>query len=610
MGRANVMKLRDKKVLWGLRCVLAALLASSTAHAGGFFKTLPDVLDREWGSFEVKAATKLDVDQLSLSPSDRFELLRKHLNHRGLHPLLNIVAKPLGHELKPYGEVSAELGLSVKEFVVRVGAYDVCKAGFRTVDASRGVSHVVGLVPRVEAVYPFHDDSWPDVNSSIEQASAAVHGLNGGSSNLTVTSVSRCLYPVSGELTPVWKIIVTSGKWPFVTYVGDSGLIEGDAMAFDAAAQVRAYHSNSRDSDPNKKALINFTVEVSGDGTLTNEYFVTAFGNSATRNQAPFDADQSSPDHFNEQSTFAHVNRQFQFVSQNGYVWNGPKPIKVFTSYPSNRDSNAQYIPFNGSTGPLIIIGPGKTGELTNLATDSDVVSHEFGHHVVYGSVTEVPSGSESLVIHEGLADALTFYASGDYCLGESICPYPDDAKKFCQVLGQCLRTANISNKYRDSAYLASGPHARGQVVSAMFADLKKSGKIPAENLHKLLIATITYLPKEATIKSLIVAVLDADFTLYNQQYSAILKDAAVARGMGIEDLGIDLADVDGKPPSDGTPKSKKDSGFMGLCSIGAVGAQSTASVLGLFVLFALPIIWQIVRKPVPAVVRKRKNKN
>jgi hypothetical protein len=143
-----------------------------------------------------------------------------------------------------------------------------------------------------------------------------------------------------------------------------------------------------------------------------------------------------------------------------------------------------------------------------------------------------------------------------------------------------------------------------------MFADLKKSGKIPAENLHKLLIAGITYLPKEATIKSLITAILDADFTLYNQQYSAIIKDAAAARGMGIEELGIDLADVDGKPPSDGTPNAKKDSGFMGLCSIGAGGAQSTASVLGLFVLFALPIIWQIVRKPVPAVARKRKNKN
>jgi hypothetical protein len=465
-------------------------------------------------------------------------------------------------------------------------------------------------VPKVDAVYPFHDDAWPDVNSSVQQASAAVQQLSGRSEALAVTSVSKCLYPVAGELTPAWKIIVTADKWPFVTYVGDAGLIEGDAMAFDATAQVRAYHSNSKDSDPNKKALINFTVEVSGDGTLTNDYFVTAFGNSATRNQAPFDADQSNPDHFNEQSTFAHVNRQFQFVSQNGYTWKGPKPIKVFTSYPSSRESNAQYIPFNGSTGPLIIIGPGKTGELTNLATDSDVVSHEFGHHVVYGSVTEVPAGSESLVIHEGLADALTFFASGDYCLGESICPYPEDPKKFCQVLGQCLRTATISNKYRDSAYLASGPHARGQVISGMFADIKKSGKIPAENLHKLLIASITYLPKEATIKSLIIAVLDADFTLYNQQYAAVIKDAAIARGMGIEDLGIDLADVDGKPPIDETAKSKKDSGFLGLCSIGGAGNQSTASVLGLFVLLVLPVVWQCLRKPVPVIVRKRKNIN
>ena len=587
------------KALPGLCLVLVGF--PSAAHCGSIFKTLPEMVDKEWVSHRIHPATYLSGGSSADSHLERYNRIRQHLYDHGLHPLVNIIAKPLDHEMASSFGLSEQSGLSIREFALKVGSYDVCKSSVKTVDSVSGASHVVGVIPQLDAVYPVSEDSWPDQEEAVKVAVHAVQNISLSVVQPSTSAISRCLYPSDGELLPAWKITMRSGRIPYMLYVGSAGIIDGDAMAFDVATKIRAYRSNSNDPLASKMELIDFTVDLNSDGFLTNQYFTTGFGNGASRKAAPFDATPSDPDHFNEQSSFAHVNRQFQFVSQYGYAWTGPKPLKVFTSYTAvaGRESNAQYIPFDGESGPYIIIGPGKTGELTNLATDSDVVSHEFGHHVVYSSVTDIPSGSESLIIHEGMADALTFYASGDNCLAESICPRPEDKRGFCQVLGKCLRTADNSIKYRDSVYQAiPGAHARGQVVSGLFADLRKSGAIPSDNLNRLIIGTVSYLPREANIKALITALLDADFAMFQQQYSSVIKSAAAARGMGVEDLSIDLKTVDGvAPTSEGSTKKKSNgNGFLGLCSVGS-GAQNTASALGLIGLLFLPLWVQLLRK-------------
>ncbi len=581
--------------------------------ARGLFKTLPDMIEREWMSHEISAGAILTGSHSSLSTQDRHDLIRRHLNERGLHPLLNLIAKPNDFDEKPAGQFSNDLGLTVREYGVRAGTFEVCKSTIRTVDSPRGSSHVLGLLPSVDAVYPTNIDSWPSPEEAALKVRQAIREED-PSGDISLIAMSRCLFPLAGELIPTWKVRARVDHTPYEIYVSGDEIVEGFSLVFDATAKVKAYHTSPKHPDPSKQALVEFTVEVSGDGTLRNDYFVTGFGDDTVRNTAPFDADQSNARHFDEQSSFAHVNRIFQFVSQFGYVWKGPKPLKVLTSsgFSGAGPGNADFIPFDGKSGPFIRIGPDSPGKLTNLAIDSDVVSHEFGHHVVFGSVTDIPMGSESVVVHEGLADAITFYASGDNCLAESICPAstPNSASQDpCFSPKKCLRTADNSMKYLDPVYMAnaSRAHIRGQLISGLFADLRRGGAIPSDNLNKLLVATVTYLPRQATVKALVVALLDADFALFGQQYSAIIKNAASSRAMGVEELGINLAEVDGKAHV--TQSSKKKSsgdGFLGLCSIGAE-RQNMSSALFILMILLAPLVASLLPRARPQVVRVRK---
>jgi hypothetical protein len=590
--------------------LLLLLLQGELGMARGLFKTLPDMIEREWKSHEISAGAILAGSHFSLSIQDRHDLIRRHLHGRGLHPLLNLIAKPTDFDEKPAGKFSNDLGLTVREYGVRAGAFDVCKGTIRTVDSLRGSSHVLGLLPSVDAVYPTNLDSWPPAEEAalkVRQAMREEHS----SGEISLIAMSRCLFPLAGELIPTWKVRARVDHTPYEIYVNGDEIVEGFSLAFDATAKVKAYHSNPKHPDPAKQALVEFNVEVSGDGTLTNNYFTTGFGDATVRNTAPFDADQSNARHFAEQSSFAHVNRQFQFVSQFGYVWKGPKPIRVLTSFSGAGQGNAQYLPFDGESGPFIIIGPDYPGMLTNIAIDSDVVSHEFGHHVVFSSVTDVPKGSESIVVHEGLADALTFYASGDNCLAESICPTttPNPASlEPCFSPKKCLRTADNSMKYLDPSYMSNSTkaHIRGQVISGLFADLKRGGAIPSDNLNKLLVATVAYLPRQGTVKSVVVALLDADYALFGQQYSSIIKSAASSRAMGVEELGINLAEVDGQAPVGQSSKKKSSGdGFLGLCSIGAE-RQNMSSAIFIMMLLLAPLVASLRPRARPQVVRIR----
>ena len=608
-GCFNVMILRYKSLLaWGaVGIALGILPLAKAAHAGGLFRTLPDLIEREWRSHEISAASLLTASHFSLSASERHLIVRRYLHERGLHPLLNVVARPTDFDLKPAGKFSADLGLVIREYSVRAGTFEVCKSMIRTVDSPRGSSHVLGVMPKVDAVYPTAEESWPPHEDAALRVRQALLEAN-PTVKTSLTAMSRCLFPVSGELVPAWKITARAGHVPYVVHVTGDEIIEGYPIAFDATAKVKAYQSNPKHPDPAKRALVEFTVEVNGDGYLTNDYFSTGFGDTTARNVAPFDADQTNARHFDEQSSFAHVNRQFQFVSQHGYVWKGPKPLKVLTSYSAAGAGNAQYIPFDGESGPYIIIGPDKAGGLTGLAMDSDVVSHELGHHVVFGSVSDI-SKPESVVVHEGLSDALTFYQSGDNCLAESICPVTAQQQP-CFVPKTCLRTADTTMKYQDSVYnaYAGAPHIRGQVISGLFADLRRGGNIPSDSLNKLLVATVSYLPRQATIQSVIIALLDADYALFGQQYSAIIKEAAAARGMGVADLGINLSEIDGQAPAASSSKKKTSGGgLLGVCSIGAE-QQSVSSAAMVVILLLTPIIVSLRRGAHPQVVRVKRS--
>ena len=240
--------------VWAHRALIVGLLIlPSTGRSQHAFKSLPDMLDREWVSSRVLPAVFLSDSSLSDSPEERYIKLRDHFQNRGLHPLFNIVAKPSDFEARFGYDLAGSTGLHIREYALRVGAYEVCKATLRTVDSPNGASHVLGVMPNVDSVYPHSDDSWSSTDEAVDMATSSLRATTQSSSSYTVTSMSRCLYPMSGELTPAWKIVMRDGPVPYQIYVGPLGVIEGDVMMFDATAAVRAYQYSSRDPDAKKR---------------------------------------------------------------------------------------------------------------------------------------------------------------------------------------------------------------------------------------------------------------------------------------------------------------------------------------------------------------------
>lgn len=88
---------------------------------------------------------------------------------------------------------------------------------------------------------------------------------------------------------------------------------------------------------------------------------------------------------------------------------------------------NAQYLwsGYTGGGGPEILIGYGSydpncrsnCSGLRDLGKDMDVIMHEFGHHIVFRGLSNAKS--QSVAMHEGLADYFTYAISGNNRLAE-----------------------------------------------------------------------------------------------------------------------------------------------------------------------------------------------
>jgi hypothetical protein len=597
----------QSKFLTWMVCSIS-FVAAESALADGPFSNVADVIKKEWNSLQVLPSSAVDGTSsgFGLTSFDRHQVIRKFLGGRGLHPGISLAPMSASQESKAGFGLIGEHGMQVRDYSLSASGYDICKSSVRSIELSNGRMRVLGALPDVDSVQVYDESSWVLESDARREARNELLARVGDADSIVEVSAIKCLFAVERELTPAWKVTLRSGVTPYVLYVGNQGLIEGDVLAFDANATVYAYDTNSKSG-----TLTNFTIAVNGDGYMTNEFFTTADGAGGARKQSGSNQFTDGPGttYFAEQSVFAHTNVHYDFTTQNGYTWKGNKPltIKPHVTFSNGLINNAQYTPFDGKSGPFILVGDGDGSVLQNLAFDADVVSHEFGHHVVFGSLTT--TSGESLVIHEGLSDSLTFLRTGDACLGESICP---STSTLCQVSAQCLRSGTLTMKYKDTTYnnFSGAAHKQSQVVSGLFWDLRKGGKIPAADLNKLAITAISFLPTTADMKALVTAMLDADYSLYSKKYQTVITEAASARGLGTDTLGIDLSSIDGLLPDQsgggGGSSSSSKKGFLGLCSIGSGQGMSDSSVF-IVILLLIPVLVAGLKRPKKAPVPVRK---
>lgn len=150
-----------------------------------------------------------------------------------------------------------------------------------------------------------------------------------------------------------------------------------------------------------------------------------------------------------------------------------------------------------GTESPLINIGTGwEEGQagsdirLRYLGKDADVLTHEFGHHVVARSLTETTEQSGSL--HEGFADYFTYAMTGNNTLAESVVPLGSGSK--------FLRHANLTGSIADYIKL-DDIHRIGEYWSSLLWNLR--GQLgPWKNgfavFDKIVWDSIDFLPANA----------------------------------------------------------------------------------------------------------------
>ncbi|MCX6119595.1 MAG: hypothetical protein NT027_18820, partial [Proteobacteria bacterium] len=537
--------------------------------------------------------------------------MRSALSDLGLHPLVSLRES---EHFKPTG-LGLEGGtsiLDVKSYEYLVHGFPVCLNQIKSIQNANQDTVFVGSLPQIDQVVYFESSNWPDlaqtISYSVEQV-AAVAGVS--ASGAKVLRSKQCLYNEQGFLEPAYSMIVSAHGLQYDVIGSSSRVYSLNPRYFDiVSGTIQAHDTNSTTG-----ALTNFSVNLDGSGNLTNDYFKSSIATGDARSSSSshsFTYPGSLTVNYAEAANFAYVNRHLDFAIANGYSWKGPKPITVeVRATVRGTVNNALYTPSDGVSAPMIQVGQGDGAILQKLEFDSDVVSHEFGHHIVYQSITDI--GGEALVLHEGLADFLTFARSGDACLGESICPSGTTMSSCKLASNRCLRTADNTLVYGQSPYTGytSAPHIQGQIVSGYLWDLRKNNSIPSDTLTKYVMQAITYLPARAEIKNLVAAMLYVD-SQNKSTYATVLESAGAARGLSASSLGIDMSNLQSSISSPGatsTEETKKKKSFLGCATINGNQQNLFGGFSTILFVLAIPLLFALSPKKQPVSVQKNKTR-
>ncbi len=502
---------------------------------------------------------------------------------------------------------------------------------------------MLGDVPDLDAAVRYVPSDWPDQALTLEKVEAALAQTEGGGA-VALRSASRCLFVSNGNLMPVWKMRVAKGGLPYDVLADGYEVQKLEASYFDAVAgKASVYPHNSTDA-----AKVDFDLpDLTGDGTLTSAWLQTVFPGKTQKYPKAvepthiFNYDNADPK-FMESSTFSHAEMHRQFAAQIGFEWYGPAPMQILMhikpggfldkasgEWVGGRANNALFIPGSADDNslPQIQIDDGDGTDLQSLALDGDVVSHEFGHHIVYRTLRSTTG--QSLALHEGLADFFVFSRTGDPFLGESICPQESGA---CILQGKALRSAAIDLRYKDSNWVAWAGignklgHLHGQVVSGVLWDLRADNEMTGDDVTRLALKAVSFFKSDSGFRDFIIALFMADKELFAGRDYAILTRHVQDRGLGEFMDGISTVDAalpglqggggggggGGVVPGaiDPNAKEKKETKGDGnplKCGVipGADASPAALALAGLLIL-AAPLLASLFPKPAKARAKAR----
>lgn len=182
---------------------------------------------------------------------------------------------------------------------------------------------------------------------------------------------------------------------------------------------------------------------------------------------------------------------------------------------------NAQYLwaGTSGQGGPEILIGYGgygidTCGKLRELGKDMDVIMHEFGHHIIFRSLSN--SKQQSVALHEGFADYFTYAITGNNLLAENSLP---SAKALRQGNIPAGATFNrfkprAGGGYYSVSDLLAAPHLVGEFWSGILWEIRgllgKEGNGSDYRFDKIVWDAIDLLKSDAGIFDGVVALSES----------------------------------------------------------------------------------------------------
>jgi hypothetical protein len=433
-------------------------------------------------------------------------------------------------------EMDPSLGLTslggdqkLKRFSLYVDQYPLCRYEVKAFETRDGEPFVLAHTPegyvgevRISAL------NYVAIEDAIQTLARTRHG-----EEATIFPSQECLAVANGNYVNVAIVPWEASGLSFESVVNNTGILETTATHFQVDATAKIYPNNVNDDE-----LQEFPIKgLKSGGYLESTQLKSVVDTStytrakSTDNKFNFNV---GTDEFDQVSSFVNVYRTLSWFNTLGYNNFGKDQIQIKVhQLPGGGPNNAYYSPASSiDPKPSILIGDGDGHTLQNLATDADVVSHEFGHHVIYHSIKK--TSGESLVMHEGIADYFTYARTGNSCLGESICPSSSNA---CMVREQCLRTADNDFALGD-ADLPSNAHLQSQFLSGMLWDLQTKDGIGNE-LPEMVLKAIDLLVSDSGYKHLIIALLTIDDDEHDGKFCKKIISRAKSRGLSSKLEGV-----------------------------------------------------------------------
>ncbi len=513
------------------------------------------------------------------------------------HVLDALVENGLNPRIQVRGANSVQMSLhsqnEIKDYGFSANGIPLCGFQVKANSVRNAEPVVFGNVPNVQDMSAADDSHWPDADVAFiyMEEMAREAGVAGA---FNFVRKEKCFHVENRNLVPVWIMYGEADQLLYKAMVSDDRAYYFEPQFFHAEGTAKTYSTNKKTGTLETYAL----TDLSGNGYLEGTSFYTSIANSKARAYSESLNFSFNPgtSEFDELSIFTNASRTLEWFKSIGYTNFGTKRLKlVVHASIGGTPNNALYQP--GVDGPTISVGDGDGEQLRDMATDSDVVSHEFGHHVVFSALTSVQG--ESLDMHEGLADFFTFAKTGDPCLAESICPEGKSTAGCVAYQGQlCLRSA--ANTYTLDTLGNLDSHRRGQFISGMLWDMREKDGIPAADLSRIVLKGVDSLLKDSRYEHLVLALLIADQNNFNGKYCQKIYDRATIRGLGkrinafdcdgtlpkVSDIKVTGSSGGVNTPSSSTTTSRR--ARNGFCSVLPASAQGSG--LATLVTMLLPL--------------------